>query len=589
MNNSKEFTDESKPLDPSVLDKVNTVEAPGNPVSDEIKGKSSDAPNNFDAVDFTCYKGLRENAKWFERVQDVSNIVLNGFRVPFCSGDFRPITIPKSRAGVPVVPYNYYITRNGVTGGGSTFFSSGWMTSNEEYYFQDFILDGEKFEVKMDEKTKTKLMTLVTIWSNEYLDKGIRDSRARPNVVLGDWSWALTPTWSNDVRAIRTDLVAAWQYGSYTPTTPASTFIIINASDLRTFLNTGGGNYWPVEMNTPCLALGKTPTTNLPKLAVLASGVFIDFDSSMTAARGTLVSHNGCPAYEVSCTLSVNANDFDVAQILNNTFSSTDLQWAVFANTLPLPSRSGSCVFHLGNFSLRVYENTICDQFINFYATHRDTGNKLPTDAQSLLDFIQAWRLYKTAFTQRSIVELGLVGQQFSTQTYGKSITADNYFELMGGCFEVDPSYSPGTFFANLDNTVLWICYEMWICNGAKLTLDEEDYVDGMTGVFTNCNYLVPRSQVLLSPTTWSNGSASHSSAEARYYRPNASAASTVNTYSTGYATAVASCVPSTVPNVSSTTETMTLQWDKSQTIDFSYSSVGKNKNTVFRKKMVFK
>lgn len=583
MNNSTEFTDETKPLAPEVLNKINSTGGDG---SDSNTGKIRDQnetvnltdvdnkPDLFESVDFTSYKSIVTNAKYFSRLQDVSNIVLNGFRVPFCSGDFRPLTIPLSRNRVPVIPEYIYLSANGITGSGST--NVNWISANEEAYFDDYILDENKFAVKMDEKTKSKLMTLVSIWSNEYLDKGVRDSRARPSAVLGDWAYALPPTFSMTERYIRTDVIATWMYGSYTATSPAEKITIINNADLRAFMNADGGNYWPVEMNTLCLALGKASAATLTKLKITGHNVIIDFDSSMNSSRGTVTTYNGVTAYEVSAN-SVSANDLDVAKILSNTFSSTDLQWAFFVNALPY-SDDVLYPYATNHFDLVVYENSIPDQFINFYATHRDYGNKIPLSNVELKEFILAWRLYKTAFTQRTFVELGDIGTATSAQTYGKDITPQNEADMVSCLFSV----KTGLFI----NRPMWIPYEMWIANGANLKLDGEDYVDGDSNVLVNCNYTVPRSQVLFnSQTDWSSTASYTRNAD--YYIPN------LNVYSsritiTANANRICSCVPCTMPAYNSTSETQTIIWDKAQTIDFTYVRSGKNNNSIFRKKLVF-
>lgn len=584
MENSTEFIDETKPLNPEALKKINSIAGDGSAndtagVRDQMKSLDQGIVDlsDFEAVDFTSYKSLPNTSKYFVRVQEICNKVLNGYRAPFCSQDFRPISVPLSRQRVPVVPYTVFISSQGITGGGDTTFSS-WMTNSEETNFDDFIISEEKFAVKMDEKTKSKLMTLVSIWSNEYLDKGVRDSRARPAAVLGDWAYALPPTFSMTERYIRTDVFASWMYGTYTATSPAETITIINNNDLRAFMNGDGGNYWPVQANTLCLALGKCTATQLTKLKLLGHSVIIDLDSSLNNSRGTAITYNGVPAWSVTAN-SANACDFDVAQVLNNTFSGIDIQWALFVNTLQLSSTPGStCHFSDSHFDLYVYENTIADQMINFYATHRDSGNKIPLTTTELTKFIQAWRILKTVFVQRTSVEVGRVGLLSENNTYGKTLTTRNYYDLVSGCFSLKTV--PAS-----THKCLWIPYEMWIMNGANLKLDAEDYVDGESSILVNQNYCVPRSQVLFTPTQWSQSTTVTSTFN--YYEPNsATASSWVNINNVGRD--ICNCLPCTTPHWRSTTETQTLQWNKSETIDYTYVSTGKNSNTIYRKKLVF-
>jgi len=592
MNNSTEFTEETKPLDPKVLNNINGAggEDDAGVVHNQELETDQEMKTDFEAIDFTSTHGLATNAKHFVRVQEICNLVFNGLRVPFCSDSFRPLVIPKSKQGVPVVPFDYYITRNGVVGGGAATFAN-WMNAVEEAQFIDFVLSDSNFSVAMDAKTKAKLMTNVAIWSNEYLDKGVRDTRARPTVVLGDWGWALTPTFSMTERNIRTDVFATWMYGAYVPSNPNEQLTIINAVDLRNFMNTDGGNYWPVPQNTLCLALGKMPTADLPRLALLGHYVIIDFDNSMSLARGAAAVHNGVTAYSVTLNVAVNANDFAVAKVLNNTFSGIDIQWAILANTLPLTNSSNGSIFgaNTNSFNLRVYDNSICDQFINFYATKRDYGNKLPVDNLSLCDFIQSWRLFKTMIVNRSLVELGVISYLRSTATYGKDLTDENYISLISGCFEYVSLAGYGL--GNPYNCALWTPYEMWICNGANLKLDDENYVDGVTGVLVNENYLVPKSQVTFTLAEWSNQNqiGANTVYPCTYYTPNRNAG--INSINYGGATtrsSVGSCFPRTVPCYASTSETQTIVFDNDQVIDFAYSSSGATNARVFRKRLVF-
>lgn len=583
MENNTEYLDETKALNPEALKKINAQAGDGQAnntgeTRDQNEGLQNEpeVQPEFEAVDFTSYKSLPHNCKYFSRVQEVSNLVLNGYRVPFCSQDFRPITVPLSRQRVPVIPYDAYITSQGITGGGATTFS-GWMTTSEDTYFDDFLPSEEKFAIKMEEKTKAKLMTLVSIWSNEYLDKGVRDSRARPAAVLGDWAYALPPTFSMTERYIRTDVFATWMYGSYTATSPAENITIINNSDLRQFMNGDGGNYWPVEANTLCLALGRADTTDISKLKLLGHSVIIDFDNSMNSARGTSTTYNGVQAWTVAAN-SATACDVDIARILNNTFSSVDIQWALLLNTLPISMNAGSTSpFNQNHFDLIIYENTIADQFINFYATHRDYGNKLPITTTAIPAFVQAWRIFKTVLSQRAVVELGRVGVASEDQTYGKSLTAHNYYDMMS-C-----SFCLKTFTGTAK--LLWIPYEMWIMNGANLKLDDEDYVDGESSVLVNQNYLVPRSQVIFDATKWALNSTQTTTFD--YFVPNKATAQTTITFSRAPRT-TPSCAPCTIPNWNSTTETQTLMWNRDQVIDFTYVGSGKNSNAIYRKKMVF-
>lgn len=583
MENNTEYLDETKALNPEALKKINAEAGDGKAnatgeirVQNEGLKEEEQIQPEFEAVDFTSYKSLPHNCKYFSRVQEISNIVLNGYKVPFCSQDFRPVTVPLSRQRVPVLPYNVYITSQGITGGGATTFLN-WMNTVEENWFDDYLISEDKFAIKMEEKTKAKLMTLVSIWSNEYLDKGVRDSRARPSAVLGDWAYALPPTFSMTERYIRTDVFATWMYGSYTATSPAEKITIINNADLRKFMNGDGGNYWPVEANTLCLALGKAKTADLAKLKLLGHSVIIDFDNSMNATRGTTINYNGVQAWTVNAA-SANACDYDIAKILNNTFSSVDIQWALLLNVLPLSENpTTTSPFDTNHFDLIVYENTIADQFINFFATHRDYGNKLPVTAAALPAFVQAWRIFKTVLTQRAVVELGRVGVTNEDQTYGKTLTSRNYYDM------ISCSFSLKTFTYKIK--LLWIPYEMWISNGANLKLDDENYVDGESSVLVNENYLVPRSQVIYDITKWSDNAAQITKFE--YYVPNKATAQTNVIYNTNCRD-TPSCAPSTVPNWNSTTETQTMLWDRKQLIDFTYVGTGKNSNAIYRKKMVF-
>lgn len=597
MNNASEYLDETKSLDPKIQKDVNASNAVNEPVRDKIDGKTTpgdqgvDAENrtDFETVDFTSVHGLQANSKYFVRVQDICNLVYNHLRVPFCSDNFRPYIVPKSKQGVPVIPYDYYVSCNGVIGGGANTFVR-WMNSQEETQFNDYIVANEPFTVKMAEELKAQLMTKVSIWSNEYLDKGVRDSRARPNAVLGDWAWALTPTFSMTTRNIRTDVVACWMYGSYTPTSPNEKITIINSSDLRTFMNTGDGNYWPVEQNTLCLALGKAATSELSHLALLAHKVIIDFDNSMNGSRGTATTYNGVTAYEITLNASVNYNDSAVAKILNNTYSGIDLQWALLANTLPLVAHTTSSLFGStsNTFNLRIFENSICDQYINFYATKRDSGNKLPVTSANIPTFIQSWRLFKTFITNRTLVELGYIGNSAPTITFGKTLEFVNYLSLITGCFEYQTLVS--TTVPSQATRVLWLPYEMWISNGANLQLDDEDYVDGQSAVLVNTKYLCPRSQVVYTLTQWADSTAATAATPiVEYWIPNQTSYSTNTELPMSYKpTQFISCFPRTIPSYRSTSETQSIIFDNMQQVDFAYTNTGKNDNTVYRKKLVF-
>lgn len=122
----------------------------------------------------------------------------------------------------------------------------------------------------------------------------------------------------------------------------------------------------------------------------------------------------------------------------------------------------------------------------------------------------------------------------------------------------------------------------MWIANGANIKLDNEEYVDGESPYPVNKKYCCPRSQVLVSQSAWTNETATITTKD--YYIPNKSSSAVA--FNHGATSTL--CMPCTLPNYASTSETMTLPWDKSQTIDFVYTSCGKNSNSIFQKKLVF-
>lgn len=584
MQNDKEFSDQSQGLDPKILEKVNPEG--GNATRDSTTQRSSGSDANtpedlssIDTFDVTAYKALPNVSKHFETLQSLFDLVYNGLRVPYSDQNFRKIQVPKSRNGVPVLPYQYFVSEPNLVGGGDAYFNAVWTNAATEAQFVDFVDEDGYFEVKMDAKTASVLLTDVTIWSNDYLDKGVRDSRARPNVVLGDFGCFLPPTFSTTKRRIRTDAVACYMYGAYIPTTPASTITVINADDLKAFMNTTGGKYWPVDQRTLCLSLAQIPAAVLPKLAIFAQPVIIDFDSSMDSTRGTLTSWNGCPAWQVSLTSTVAPCDIDVATMLQYTFSATDIQWATFANTLPLSHNTTNTPFaNSSSIALHVYSNTIADQFINFYKTHRDAHNCLPLALTQIPSYIQAWRVIKTCCVNRTLVELGYIGGVYATNSIGKPLTAQNLNDCISGSWQVK---SNNALF-NLP-CVCWTPYELWIQNGANIKLDDEDYVDGESSVLVNCNYNAPKSQVRYSSiTSWADSTSPNFNYS--YYMPNSSSA--VMNVTSGYN--LSSACACTVPRYSSTTETMSLQWNKEFSIDFTYSRSGKNRNTIHRKKMVF-
>lgn len=591
MNNQGEFVDESKVVAPEVLKKLQSTAGDSSKLELDASTKLGRRPNEdstsippLEAVDFISFGGLVDNAKYFANLQEVSDMVLNKFRVPFADGRFRRLVVPKTRDRIPVLPYDYFITEGNTLGGGDVTFVN-WMTPNEESFLSNLTPQGEKFTVRANSAQTTQLMAEIQVWSNSYIDKGVRDTRARPSAVLGDWECMLEPDISTTHRNIRTDVLAHYMYGHYTAPNPPEDLLIINASDLRSFLNTNGC-YWPVPADTLCLALGKMRTMDLGRLALFDTNIIIDFDSSMNGTRGTQITYNGCIGYTVS-KISVTAQDPYVARVINETFSAIDIQWALFANTLPLAMNSSARgVLNGNNFNLRTYVNSVSDQFVNFYTTHHDLGNKLPLSVNLNAKFIQAWRVFKTAFASKVCAEIGYLSRIPSTNTYGKSIDAQNYFDLISG--EFDPYLISAMPLA--PNTVCWIPYELWIANGADLRLDSPDYVDGQSGILVNTNYLAPISQITITRTEWEDQTAlGGDKTIGSYYVPNADTASINVAIPSGWLLSQTQCcLPATIPRYSSTTDTATLPWDKAQTIDFTYSKTGSNRNTIYRTKLVF-
>lgn len=592
MNNQGEFVDVSNAVKPEILAKLHSTDggrSDGKTLENTLdKGTNSKGDPvtqpTFEAVDFISYGGLPANSKYFSTLQEVSDQVLNGVRVPFVDGRFRRIVVPKSRGGVPTLPYCYYCTDDTLAGDGDVTFIN-WMTPSEENKLSGLNYMSQKFKIRASAKEMTQLMAEIQVWSNSYIDKGVRDTRARPSAVLGDWECMLEPDISTTHRFIRTDMIAKWMYGNYASVSPPAMLTIINATDLRDFLNTNGA-YWPIPADTLCLALGKIPTAFRGRLSLLGVDVVIDFDSSMTNANGNPVSYNGCQAYEIP-KVSSNALDDWVARALNQTFSMVDLQWAIFANTMPLTVYSPSQgIFGGSNFSLNVYTNSVSDQFINFYCTHHDYGHKLPLGAPTIQHFIQAWRVYKTMYASKVCAELGIFNFIDNTQTYGKNLAYQNYYDLISGEFSGSSlSGTPGAA-----DRICWIPYELWIANGANIKMDSEDYVDGQSGVLTNTNYLAPKSEVFFTLTQWSDQVALTSPATvAAYFEPNAGSQIAGGSVPVGLLTSCfQSCMPCTIPRYTSTSDTATQAFEKVKMIDFVYSNSGSNRNTIYRSKLVF-
>lgn len=592
MNNQGEFVDVSNAVKPEILAKLHSTDgsrSDGKTLENTLdKGTNSKGDTitqpTFEAVDFISYGGLPANSKYFNTVQEVSDQVLNGVRVPFVDGRFRRMVIPKTRGGVPTMPFAYYCTDDEITGDGDVTFIN-WMTPSEENKFDGLNFQSTKFSIRASPKEMTQLMAEIQVWSNSYIDKGVRDTRARPSAVLGNWEAMLEPDISTTHRFIRTDMVARWMYGHYTSVTPPAMLTIVNATDLRDFLNTNGA-YWPVPADTLCLALGKIPTAFKGRLSLLGVDIIIDFDSSMTSANGNPVNINGCPAYEIP-KISVTALDDWVGRALNQTFCMTDLQWAIFANTLPLTNYCPSPgIFNGSNFSLNVYTNSVSDQFVNFYCTHHDYGFKLPLGSPTIQYTIQAWRIFKTMFASKVCAELGRFNDISNTQTYGKDLVATHYYDLISGEFSgsgvlTHPAWA---------TCVCWIPYELWISNGANIKLDENDYVDGQSGYMTNANYLAPKSKVWFTLAQWSDQVALVNPATAYiYYEPNSNNQVVGGVIPVGYlSSGLQSCYPSTIPRYTSTTDTCTQSWEKAKTIDFVYTKSGSNRNTIYRSKLVF-
>lgn len=566
MNNQNEFQDETKPLNPEALTNINSSQGDGN--TDKPVDKLT-----IDTTDVTSYKALPRVSKHFVRLQDLSDHVYNKVRVPFANDDFRHFNVPLSRNRVPCVPKKYFPDQQGFTGTVINYWAEGGLNDSR---LKGLIVDQDNFTVKMDANTSARMMTAVTIWSNEYLDKGVRDARARPNVILGDWGWTLPPNFSTTTRNIRTDVIARWMYTPYTASATPETLTLINASDLKQFMNITGGYYWPVPIETLCLALHSVDSTTVQNLALFGQDTIIDFDSSITTTHGArVVTPDGLVTYQVSLTANVPIMEPSMTQVLNATYSAIDIQWALFNNTIPIANASYA---YPSNMKLNVYINTISDQFINFFMTKKQSLAALPTDSTKLSNFIKSWRLFKTLTVDRTLAEIGVFGTVSSNNTYGKTLTDTNYYDLICGSFT---DMAPSSLTSNL-KTILWIPYEMWIANGANIKLDNEEYVDGESPYPVNKKYCCPRSQVLVSQSAWTNETATITTKD--YYIPNKSSSAVA--FNHGATSTL--CMPCTLPNYASTSETMTLPWDKSQTIDFVYTSCGKNSNSIFQKKLVF-
>jgi len=592
MNNQQEFTDNSKSVDPQVLKAVNThsTSAGDLPVKDRFKNtkQQSDAETlepEFSALDFTSVGGLVSNAKYFETVQDIADVVLNGMRVPYCDSRFTAYNVPKSNEGVPALNYDYFISDSELEGTGATTFGS-WSYGDVVNLFDGYVKSDEKFEVKMDSKTASNLMTLASIWSNEYLDKGVRDSRARPSAVLGDWTWALPPTFSTKYRRIRTDLVANYMYSTWTAPTVSPLLFVVNASDLRDYMNVTGGATWPIPLTTPCLALSALDKNDISRLIVLGHTLYVDLDNSMNADRADAeTKYFGVKAYSLTVPSSVPAQDTAARIALQRTFSAVDLQWAFLSLAMPMCSAYTGCWSGTNHFKAKIYTNTIPDQFINFYATHYEVDRIIPWQDGRDKQFIQSWRIFKTCLIQRALLDVGCIGQMWPEDTFGKYITDQNYFDLIAGDFRLRTWTIAGM---GVTSHIAWIPFEMYIANGADMILDDEDLVVGSSGQVTNKNFLCPRSIAATDLNYWKNTAAATSTA--LYYIPNNLTGFSFWTR-VNNTTHFDAAIPWTVPCYKSTSETATTNQGATALRHFKvyYTKQGLTNDYIYRKKMVFK
>lgn len=509
-------------------------------------------------------------------IQEIGDNALNGLRMPTVNrmAGMSRYFIPQDASGVPCFPSNLVVGSLGrgsrlATGTGATALTWNYLFENAVVWLTKKVV---KLKVKNNAKTTVKLMSELTVLKEKANSDLARMVRAAPTFSAADWVGFITDyNLDTTTRSIRTDAVAQWMYNNVS--NASGNLYVINASDYRNYMQTTL-NESPIPATTLMLDLKPNLTdATLGKLALLDQDIILDWSNTVTN-NGT---YNG-----LGCRIipkqNVNACDTDIAQILSRTYCVEDLDWALFLSALPFMH------IHIAagdEFWIPIFENTIQDQAINFWYRDFSTKGNLPDGSvtNDLQKCIFDFRIAKTCLFQKAQMPYGCYGYGlYFGNTFQTTITMSTYANNVFGLIEVNPN---NTTVLN----VMWVPFEFWIANGAKLELDGYRYVQEENQVPTNAIFRIPESQTTVSLADW-NANVNGAGSSVNWYTPNV-VGPTLTTVCNNY---YQSCLPLTVLRHGSTAfdpknpgnikSTMSIDYMKECSLRTVVVNSGGNRNT---------
>lgn len=507
----------------------------------DSSGKSPEDLSTIDVASFLKRDSVLSTLAHFHTLQGIFDHALNHLRAPTAVSDrFMPYTMVYQKNGhIPAIGSSLYIgdvtTPAGITstGAGSQNFTN-WIYNTTNPIFNKTLT---KCCVKWDVDIVSNIMAVAQSAKERYPTDGVRDVRARPEYVLSDWGVFLTDEIDTTFRTIRTDTFARFMYGSYDGSSSSETVYIVNATDLRTWLNTHNAPC-PLPTDTLVLDLSEVDEGILGKLSIFDVPVVINVGLPLV----TPTSYLGLPAAAYT-KAAVSANDVDIAKILSATYDAQEIELAIF---LMAQSFHYEALDKNAKLQLETHTNTIQEQMINYFASGIKHKARIPApNGDEYLYFVQSFRLAKTMMEMKAAMKYGFFGRAVPGITLNAGWSGTEIINALSGFFS-SQYISQGAI------CPIWIPFEFWIANGANLTLDPDSLTVNVTGRTINTVCTVPRSIVGVTIAEWDSGS---TKSTVNYYQPNSSGG-------TAIADAVipwlVPCYPETIPRIGSLTGTMT-------------------------------
>lgn len=518
--------------------------------------------NGVTAQDFTRIDSSVRVFRYFNGLQDVFDEVLNGLRAPTVSYEraTTPI-VPKNDNSVPVLPRDFNPTRSGKGLQNATFTyhydtADGWIIQN----------DG-KFRMRWNDSVKNNLLTIAANLRMSQIPDGAKNTRAAPEYSLSDWGAFITTDVDTECKTVRTDVINQWIYNK-TETSTDKKFYVINAKDLRNWLNTSLLPM-PIPYNSLMLNLAGMSEDEIHACCIFDEKFIVDLSNSVETNSDP--ANIGLPNKEYTY-VQVNRCDRRPWKAIAQTFDPEDLDVSLFVAALPIRYQniSSSTKMYLNS-----YKNTIQEQVLNYWASGyhgKVITEESDTDhATMVANLACQFRVAQTIMCQKSLMAIGYFGKLIARETIGKMVTSNQARNYCNGAWESNSYYA---------SNLVWIPFEYWIANGAKLTIDNEDIVTSESGEGVNRICVVPPSISSITLDHYDTGTGSNSIG---YYIPNSRSASYSTVLSSAYPYS-----PQTVWRYLSTTNTMTSELDDTLKPQFRQSTRGLNSSYLFRVNLGF-